>query len=225
MRTAPVWSDRNKGVVDYCVCDDLPTLVWVANLASLELHTSLSREPVEKPTMLVFDLDPGPPASIVECTQVALLVRELLDGLKLESFAKTSGSKGLQLYVPLNTHAGYDSDPGTKTFALTVAQLLEKRHPKLVVSSMNKDLRTGKVFIDWSQNDVHKTTVCVYSLRARERPTVSTPVTWDEVAAIAEGADPKSVVFEADDVVARVAKHGDLFAPLNELEQTLPKLG
>ena len=223
VEVAPIWSGRNKGDVPYCVINELPGLVWVANLASLELHTSLSRaEPIEQPTMMVFDLDPGPPATVVECCRVALRLHELCQQVKLESVAKTSGSKGLQLYVPLNTPVAYEG--GTKDFALTVAQVLEKRFPSEVVSSMNKALRPGKVFIDWSQNDQHKTTVCVYSLRARPRPTVSTPVTWDEVAATAESGDPETLVFDAADVLARVAERGDLFAPVNELEQSLPRL-
>ncbi|HEX2064744.1 MAG TPA: non-homologous end-joining DNA ligase [Acidimicrobiales bacterium] len=223
VKVAPVWSRRNKGEVPYCLADDLATLVWVANLASLELHTSLSRaDDIARPTMVVFDLDPGPPATVVECCRVGLRLRELFDRMGLEAFAKTSGSKGLQLYIPLNTAVGYDG--GTKDFALSVAQLFEQRFPGEVVSSMNKELRRGKVFIDWSQNDEHKTTVCVYSLRARPRPTVSTPVTWDEVAGTAEAEDPDLLVFEADAVVERVSRLGDLFAPLNELEQKLPNL-
>ncbi len=223
VRVAPVWSGRNNAEVAYCVADDLPTLVWVANLASLELHTSLSKaEDINRPTMVVFDLDPGPPATIVECCRLALRLRDLFERTGLESFAKTSGSKGLQLYVPLNTPVGYDG--GTKDFALAVAQLFEGRFPAEVVSSMKKELRPGKVLIDWSQNDEHKTTVCVYSLRARERPTVSTPVTWDEVARTAEAGDPDLLVFDAGAVVERVERLGDLFAPLNQLEQKLPTL-
>ena len=223
VQVAPIWSGRNNATVPYCVASDLPTLVWVANLASLELHTSLSRaDDIDRPTMLVFDLDPGPPATVVECCRIALRLRDLFHQMGLESVAKTSGSKGLQMYLPLNTPVGYDG--GTKDFALTVAQLMEKRFPDQVVSSMKKELRPGKVLIDWSQNDEHKTTVCVYSLRARPRPTVSTPVTWDEVAATAESDDPGTLVFEADDVVTRIGELGDLFAPLNELEQNLPRL-
>lgn len=224
VEVAPIWSGRNGGTVPYCVVGDLPSLVWVANLASLELHTSLSRaEAVERPTTMVFDLDPGPPATVVECCRVALRLHELFGQMGLETVAKTSGSKGLQLYVPLNTPTTYEG--GTKDFALAVAQLLEKRFPAEVVSSMKKELRPGKVLIDWSQNDQHKTTVCVYSLRARPRPTVSTPVTWDEVAATAESGDPDTLVFEAAEVVERVARSGDLFACLDELEQSLPALG
>ena len=219
--TVAVWSERNKADVNYCLADDLPTLVWVANLASLELHTSLARaDDVNRPTMLVFDLDPGAPAAMVECTRVGLLVREVLGDLGLACYPKTSGSKGLQLYAPLNTPVTYDD---TKPFAHALAKLLEARHPQLVVSQMAKELRKGKVFIDWSQNDSAKTTVCVYSLRARERPTVSTPLTWEEVEAVAEREDPELVVFEADAVLERVARGGDLFSPVTELEQTLPQ--
>ncbi len=224
VQVAPIWSGRNKGEVPYCVVGDLPTLVWVANLASLELHTSLSRsDDINQPTMVVFDLDPGPPATIVECCRLGLRLRDLFERLGLEVFAKTSGSKGLQLYVPLNTPVAYDG--GTKDFALAVAQLFERRFPDEVVSSMKKELRPGKVLIDWSQNDEHKTTVCVYSLRAKDRPTVSTPVTWDEVARTADDGDADRLVFDADAVLERVARLGDLFAALNQLEQKLPPLG
>ncbi|MGH9164234.1 MAG: non-homologous end-joining DNA ligase [Acidimicrobiales bacterium] len=223
VEVAPVWSGRNRAEVPYCVAADLPTLVWVANLASLELHPSLSRFPaVDQPTMVVFDLDPGPPATVVECCRIALRLQELFAQLGLSSVAKTSGNKGLQLYVPLNSPVTYEG--GTKDFALAVAQLFERRFPAEVVHSMKKDLRPGKVLIDWSQNDAHNTTVCVYSLRARPRPTVSTPVTWDEVAATAESGDPDRLVFEAGAVVERIARLGDLFAPLNELTQNLPAL-
>lgn len=223
VRTTDVWSERNKGIVSYCVVDDLATLVWVANLASLELHTSLSLgEEILRPTMVVFDLDPGPPATIVECCRVAMRLHALFERMGLESVAKTSGSKGLQLYIPLNTDVRYDG--GTKDFALAVAQSFAKRFPDEVVSSMKKDLRPGKVLIDWSQNDEHKTTVSVYSLRAKARPTVSTPVTWDEVEACAEAGDPGLLVFEWDDALTRVDQHGDLFAPLLDVEQDLPPL-
>jgi bifunctional non-homologous end joining protein LigD len=220
VETLPVWSARNKADVNYCLIDELAGLVWVANLASLELHTSLSRaSDVQQPTMLVFDLDPGPPATVVECGRVAFWLREVLDDLGLQAFPKTSGSKGLQIYVPLNTPVTYQE---TKPFAHALAKLLESQHPDHVLSVMTKDLRKGKVFIDWSQNDDSKTTVCVYSLRARERPTVSTPVTWDEVAAVVDSGDPEQLVFQAGDVLGRVAAKGDLFAPVAELEQALP---
>jgi len=201
--------------IDFVLCDDLPTLVWLANLADLELHPSLAlAEDPDRPTVLAFDLDPGEPAALPECREVALLLRDVLADLGLECCAKTSGSKGMQLYVPLNTAVTYDD---TKPFAQALAQLLEKQHPKLVVSSMKKSLRAGKVFIDWSQNSRHKTTVAVYSLRARAQPTVSTPVTWDEIE-----DDRLDLVFQTGDVLERVEEHGDLFAPVLELNQTLP---
>lgn len=220
VETLPVWSARTKADVQYCLIDELAGVVWVANLASLELHTSLSHaRDTQRPSMVVFDLDPGPPATVVECGQVALWLREVLDHFGLQAFPKTSGSKGMQLYVPLNTPATYHD---TKPFAHALARMLEQQHPDQVLSVMTKELRTGKVFIDWSQNDDSKTTVCVYSLRALPRPTVSTPVTWDEVEAVVASGDPAELVFEAPDVLARVASQGDLFAPLNQLEQSLP---
>jgi bifunctional non-homologous end joining protein LigD len=206
--------------IDFCVCDDLPTLVWLANLADLELHPSLSKVPeVERPTLMAFDLDPGPGSGLRECCEVALILREALERLGLESFAKTSGSKGIQVYVPVNT-GDVDYDHGTKRLSNALARHLESEHPKLVVSSQRKELRKNKVLIDWSQNDEHKTTVSVYSLRAREHPTVSTPLLWEEL----EAGDPDALVFEADEVLARVEEHGDLFAPVEELEQRLPDL-
>jgi bifunctional non-homologous end joining protein LigD len=222
VRTAPIAIRSDDRVVNFCLVEDLPTLVWLANLADLELHTSLSRAtPVERPTMMVFDLDPGPPAAILECGRVALALRELLEPLGLEGYVKTSGSKGLQVYFPLNVETSYAE---TKPLALAVAQLLERQHPELVVSSMRKDLRAGKVLVDWSQNDEHKTTVCAYSLRARERPTVSTPIEWEELdAALAAGA-PERLVFDSETVVARVEERGDLFAPVLERRQELPEL-
>jgi bifunctional non-homologous end joining protein LigD len=219
--TVTVYSAQNKADMDYCRIDDLPGVVWVANLASLELHTSLaSADDVGCPTAVVFDLDPGAPASVVECARVARLLRDTLDGLGLQCFPKTSGSKGLQVYAPLNTPGVIFDD--TKSFAHGLAKHLESENPDLVVSVMAKDQRKGKVFIDWSQNDFSKTTVCAYSLRARDRPTVSTPLRWEEVDAIAESGDPDMAVFDAPAVLERVQKHGDLFAPVAELKQSLP---
>ena len=190
-------------------------------MASLELHTSLSHAPkLEQPAALVFDLDPGPPADIVLCCQVGLWLRDILSSHSLEAFPKTSGSKGMQVYVPLNTGVGYDA---TKTAALGLAQRLEREHPEAVVSMMEKARRGGKVFIDWSQNDQHKTTVNVYSLRARPRPTVSAPVSWEEVEACLRAKDASRLVFEAAAVLERVEKRGDLFEPLLTLKQKLPK--
>ena len=220
VRTARVPIRTDGRSIDYCLVEDLATIVWLANLADLELHTPLAHAAApDAPTMIAFDLDPGPPATIVECAEVAWRLREAFDLLGLVAFPKSSGSKGMQLYVPLNTPTSYRA---TKSFAQGVAQVLERRHPELVVSEMRKDLRPGKVFIDWSQNDEHKTTVCVYSLRARERPTVSTPVTWDEVEAVLRSRDPEDLAFTSDQVLARVAAHGDCFAPVLELEQELP---
>jgi bifunctional non-homologous end joining protein LigD len=222
VKTAPVWSEGNKRTIHYLLANDLPTLVWIANLASIELHPSLSLSTdITMPTMIVFDLDPGPPANIVQCAQVGLWVREIFDHFGLQSFPKTSGSKGLQIYVPLNTKTTYEQ---TKAFAHALARLLEHEHPELVVSDMKKAVRTDKVFVDWSQNDQHKTTISVYSLRAREHPTVSTPVTWEEVEQARKKKDAGRLVFEAGDVLARVEKMGDLFEPVQKLKQKLPQL-
>jgi bifunctional non-homologous end joining protein LigD len=219
VNTAPV--QLSSKTIRFCLADDLPTLVWLAQIGDLELHTSLARaQDPSCPTILAFDLDPGPPATIVECAQVALELTEIFDHLGMASFAKTSGSKGMQVYVPLNVPGVTYDD--TKGLARGLAQLLERRRPDLVVSEMRKSVRAGKVFVDWSQNDEHKTTVSVYSLRARERPTVSTPVTWEEVEAVAASGDPEELAFTSDDVLARVAEHGDLFAPVQSLEQPLP---
>ena len=222
VKTAPVWSGRNRRTIHYILADDLATLVWLANLAALELHPSLARaEDITCPTEMVFDLDPGPPANIVQCCQVGLWLREIFEHFGLQSFPKTSGSKGLQIYVPLNTPVTYDA---TKLFSHALAQLLEHEHPDLVLSEMSKQARTGKVFVDWSQNDEHKTTVAVYSLRARERPTVSTPLKWEEVERALKKKDPASLVFEAGQSVSRFEKMGDLFEPVLDLKQQLPEL-
>lgn len=219
VKTTKVPSRREEGHIDYCLMNDLPSLVWVANLADLELHTFLHRKTaITRPTMMAFDLDPGPPADIVLCCKVGLRLKGIFDTLNLESFAKTSGSKGLQIYVPLNTPTTYDK---TKSFANTLAQVLEREYPNEIVSRMQKSLRKGKVLVDWSQNDEHKTTICVYSLRAKDHPTVSTPVTWEEVEA---GAKKKNkLVFESEEAIQRAEKMGDLFAPVLTLKQKLPK--
>jgi bifunctional non-homologous end joining protein LigD len=221
VKTAPVWSDTRGDDIDYCLLNDRAALVWVANLASLELHAFLHRAPrLTRPESVVFDLDPGPPASIVECCTVALALKKLFSAHGLECVAKTSGSKGLQLFVPLNTAVTYEK---TKPFAQRVAQRMHEIAPDLVVTQMRRALRPGKVFIDWSQNDPHKTTVSVYSLRARSVPTVSTPVTWAEVRKCARSCDPKTLVFDSAAVLRRVKRRGDLFAPLLTLRQRLPK--
>jgi bifunctional non-homologous end joining protein LigD len=169
--------------------------------------------------MMVYDLDPGAPADIVQCCQVALWLRDYFADHGLQMFPKTSGSKGMQVYVPLNTPTTYDK---VTPFAKALAQQLEREHPELVVHNMKKDLRHGKVLVDWSQNVSAKTTICVYSLRARERPTCSTPITWEEVETCLEKGDPSYLVFQTDDVLRRVEAHGDLFAPTLTLKQKLP---
>jgi bifunctional non-homologous end joining protein LigD len=222
VKTTKVQAGPNAGYIDFCVCDSLPTLIWMAQLAAIELHPSLSlsRAP-KRPTVLAFDLDPGPPADVVDCCRVAVRLREMFGHFGVQSFPKTSGSKGLQVYVPLNNETTYET---TKPFAKAIAQLLEKQTPDQVVSKMKKAERKGKVFVDWSQNHQRKTTIAVYSLRARERPTVSTPVGWDEVEAVAGSGDGSTLVFEASAVLERIERHGDLFAPVLELEQELPEL-
>jgi bifunctional non-homologous end joining protein LigD len=220
VRTAKVWSDRHGEEIDYCLVEDLPTLIWAANLANIELHTSLSlAAAIERPTALVFDLDPGAPADVLDCAQVAVWLRGMFERLGLRVYPKTSGSKGMQLYAPLNTDVTYER---TKPFARAVAETLESKFPERVVSRMTKSKRPGRVLIDWSQNDQHKTTVCVYSVRAKERPTVSTPLEWEEVEAALSTGKPERLVFDQADVLRRVEEKGDLFAPLLSDRQELP---
>jgi bifunctional non-homologous end joining protein LigD len=219
VKTAPVWSEHNEKEIHFCLINDLPSLVWAANLGDLELHTFLGRAPkVERPTMVVFDLDPGPPANVLQCAEAGMLLKEKFDALKLKSFPKSSGSKGLQIYVPLNTPVDYDA---TKAFARGLAEELQRERPELVVSKMDKKLRAGKVFVDWSQNDPHKTTVCVYSLRAREQPSVSTPVDWDELKGALKRKAPDRLTFIFDEVLKRVERDGDLFEPVLKLKQKI----
>lgn len=219
--TKVVSTGGKRPFVQYCVIEEVATLVWIANLASLELHTLLStQDDVLCPHMMVFDLDPGPDQTIIDCIRVGKHFREMLKSLNLECFPKTSGGKGLHLYVPLNTKVTFDE---TKHMARAMAQLLEKDDPKRVTSNMRKDERHGRIFVDWSQNDDHKTTVSVYSLRARAIPSVSTPVTWDELETAAKKNDPDRLVFTTKDVLKRVEKHGDLFAPVLTTKQQLPK--
>ena len=221
VRIAPIVMGR-EGELNFVVCDDLATLTWLAQLAALELHPSLAlaKDP-DRPTVVAFDLDPGPPADVIDCCRVALRLRDMFSGLGLECFPKTSGSKGLQVYLPVNTKTDFEQ---TKPFAHTVAKVLERDEPKKVISKMKKELRKGKVFVDWSQNDRAKTTVAVYSLRAREHPTASTPLLWDEVEAAAESGDADSLRFEASELLDRIDEHGDLFAPVLERKQKLPSI-
>jgi bifunctional non-homologous end joining protein LigD len=222
VQTAKVWSHGNNRWMQYCMVQDVATLVWAANLADIELHTSLSlARKIDQPTMIVFDLDPGEPANIVQCCEAGLWVRDIFAQLGLESFAKTSGSKGLQVYAPLNTPVTYEH---TKPFAHELARQLERAYPDRIVSDMKKALRVGKVFVDWSQNDQYKTTVCVYSLRAKERPTASTPVTWQEVERCWKKKDAEMLVFQSQQAVERATKMGDLFKPVLKLKQKLPQI-
>src|SRR5918993_1089692 len=210
--TSRAESEKRPEGLYYCVVENKAALAWVANLAAIELHTLLSKgDDIDRPTYMVFDLDPGAPADMLDCIRVGFRLKDMLAGFGLECFAKTSGGKGLHLYVPLNTPVTFDE---TKAFSNAVARVLEKDDPKSVISAMKRDLRGGKVFVGWSQNDEHKTTSCVYTLRARERPTVSTPVTWDELELAAKKKKPDLLVFEAPDVLKRVKKIGDLFAPV-----------
>jgi len=223
LKTAAIWSEGNSENINYCLINDLASLVWVANLADLELHTFLYRkQDPNRPTMIVFDLDPGPPADILDCVRVAFKLREIFDRLDLRSFPKTTGSKGLQVYVPLNTPISFDE---TKYFARELAETLTREHPNEIVYDMKKALRKGKVLVDWSQNDEHKTTVCVYSLRAKESPSVSTPVTWTELEKVRRSGKKEELEFDPETVLRRADKLGDLFAPLLTLKQKLPKLG
>ncbi|MEO1062001.1 MAG: non-homologous end-joining DNA ligase [Actinomycetota bacterium] len=216
---APDWMPRHDGPGDVrsCSFDEPAALAWAGNQAALEIHATMSRaSALDEPITLVLDLDPGPPADALTCARVALLIRDVLDHLDLVAVPKTSGSKGLQLYVPLNGGADFES---TSSFALALGQLLERQHPDLVLTDMTRALRPGKVLVDWSQNSFHKTTIAPYSLRGRARPTVSTPVGWDELEAASSLAD---LTFETADVLARVEDHGDLFADVLELRQTVP---
>ena len=219
MPVAPVWS-RDKGEnIDYCVVNELAALLWAVNIGSIELHTSLHRrDELDRPTAIAFDLDPGPGAGLLECAEVALRVRALLGELGLAAWPKTSGGKGLQVYVPLDGEATYTQ---TKPVARTVAEVLEAQTPDQVVSRMARSLRAGKVLVDWSQNTEHKSTVCAYSVRAKERPTVSTPLRWDEVEAAVDRGDAGTLVFEMGAVLERVRRHGDLFAPVLSERQAL----
>ncbi|MGZ3686800.1 MAG: non-homologous end-joining DNA ligase [Bdellovibrionota bacterium] len=215
----PSWvRTRRFNEIDFCEIDGLASLIWAANLGSLELHPSLSGSEEEVPTTMVFDLDPGPPAGLLDCAFTAIEVREMLRRLGLESFPKTSGGKGLQLYVPINMPADYE---GTKGLSRLVAERLEREFPDRIVSRMAKDLRAGKVFIDWSQNDRNKTTVAVYSLRATPEPRVSTPLNWTEVEAAVHHKNSALLRYTPAQAIERVMEHGDLFAPVLTLRQNI----
>jgi bifunctional non-homologous end joining protein LigD len=219
----PPWMETVKmGDVNYCLVEERASVVFLANLAAIELHPTLAAKPdLGSPTCLVFDLDPGPPADVITCARVAFLVRDLLGRLGLECWAKTSGNKGLQLYAPLNNGVLYER---TTPFAKAVAQLLERRHGDLVLSYQLRTARAGKVLIDWSQNVASKTTVSVYSLRARREPTVSTPVSWDELDDALAVGEAERLSFEWATVLERVERHGDLMAEVLDRKQELPEL-
>ena len=209
-----------RGGIEYCRIEEPAAMVWAANLAALELHAPMAlAEHLDVPRAVVFDFDPGPGTTVVECCEVAIAVRQVLGSVTLDGWCKTSGSKGLQMYVPLN-HPDATHEAAAD-FALAVGQVLERQMAGRVTTVMAKDQRRNKVFIDWSQNAHHKTTIAPYSLRARPEPTVSTPVTWEEVAACATG-ETEPLRFEAADVVHRVDSHGDLFADVLTLRQQLP---
>lgn len=220
--SAPRWV-RSGGALDSCVIDDAPTLVWLANLAAIELHTQQHTvDDPEDALAVVFDLDPGPPATVLDCARTALDVRALLERLGLITYVKTSGSKGLHLSVPVHT-PGVSADV-TKSFALALGRVLAEAAPDRVTVAMAKEQRVGRVFVDWSQNDAYKTTVAAYSLRLRDTPTVSTPVTWDEVSDALDGGDGDALAFETDATLARVAAAGDLYAGTLTEQQELPAL-
>ena len=217
--TVPVWSRDKDADIHYCVVNELAALLWAVNLGSIELHTSLHRiEDLHRPTTLAFDLDPGEGVGILECCEVALRLRDLFAGVGLRSCAKTSGSKGLQVHVPLNTEVGYAE---TKPLSRSIAELLEAAAPGAVVSRMARSLRAGKVLVDWSQNTEHKSMVCAYSVRAKQRPTVSTPVDWDELEGALDAGDPDALSFEMGDVLERAAQLGDIFVPVLTVRQEL----
>jgi bifunctional non-homologous end joining protein LigD len=227
-RFAPAWiktfavpRQHHEGTINYILINDARTLAWCANLASIELHPFLHRaRSLDTPTHVAFDLDPGEGTDILTCAEAAFLVKEVLDGLELQSFPKVSGSKGVQIYVPLNGRATYEV---TQSFAKAVAELLEQKHAKKIVSNMAKALRKNRVLIDWSQNSRAKTTVCVYSMRGkREAPFISMPVTWKELQSAIKTKDPAKLSFTPEAALKRLAKIGDLFAPVLTLKQRLP---
>ena len=224
----PPWVDvalgpgDRKGGIEYCRLDEVAAMVWAANMAAIEIHAPMAlADDLATPRALVFDFDPGAPATIVECCQIAVAARDVLEAVGLQGWCKTSGSKGLQMYVPLNTPGA--THEGAADFALAVGQVLERQLPGRVTTVMAKAERPGKIFVDWSQNAFHKTTIAPYSLRARPEPTVSTPVTWDEVETCADGG--VELRFTSADVLERIQEHGDLFAPVLTVEQGLPVPG
>jgi bifunctional non-homologous end joining protein LigD len=220
IKTRSVPRQLTEGDIDYCLVDGVASLVWVINLDAVELHVPLAcADDWNRPRQMVFDLDPGEGATLRDCCRLGVQFRDILADLGLKSFPKTSGGKGLHVYVPLNA-AGITFDD-TKGFARAVAEIFAKQEPKHITAAMTKSLRKGKIFVDWSQNDRTKTTVCVYSLRAKDQPTVSTPVTWNEVESAAKRPSSK-LIFTSDQILQRVKTTGDLYAPVLKLKQKLP---
>jgi bifunctional non-homologous end joining protein LigD len=221
-KTAEIRRDNGERMT-VCLVNDLPTLMWVANLASLELHVPLARAASpETPDSMVFDLDPGDPANILDCARVALILRDLLTPLGLASYVKTSGQKGLHVYVPLNR--GETTFKDTKKFSKAVAEIMQKNYPDLVTAKMAKEYRQGRVFINWEQNDAKKTMICIYSLRARETPIVSFPLGWEELENLAGQDDPEKLQVMYSEAVSRTENQGDLFQEVLVKEQKLPHL-
>jgi len=221
-KTAEITRDNGERMT-VCLVNDLETLMWVENLASLELHVPLARAgSPETPDSLVFDLDPGDPANILDCARVALILRDLLIPLQLTSYVKTSGQKGLHVFVPLNRKETTFED--TKEFSKAVAEIMQKNYPDLVTAKMAKEYRKAKVFINWSQNDSSSTMICVYSLRARRKPYVSFPLAWRELENLAGQGDPEKLQVIHSEAVRRTEKQGDLFRELLVKKQPLPHL-
>ncbi len=222
VKTAEIPQNHGEPMT-FCLVDDLETLIWVENLASLELHVPLARAvSPQTPDSMVFDLDPGDPANILDCARVALVLRDLLSGMGLMSYVKTSGQKGLHVFVPLNRRETTFED--TKTFSKAVAEIMQKHYPDLVTAKMAKQERKARVFINWSQNDASKTMICVYSLRAREKPIVSFPLEWGELESLAGLGDPERLQVLHSEAVKRAEEKGDLFQEVLVKEQKLPHL-
>jgi bifunctional non-homologous end joining protein LigD len=219
--TLPMWSDRKREDISFCRLDETASLLWSVNFGNLEMHPLLSVAPdFDTPTAVVFDLDPGEPAGILDAAEIALLLRDMLAGVGLESFAKSTGSKGVQVYVPLNTRVDFDA---SKTFARSVAEIMAGRLADRVTATVDKRLRAGKVLVDWGQNDRHKSTVAAYSLRAKlDRPTVSLPLDWQELTAAIDAAQPDEFLVPPQATLERVARREDTFAPVLSLQQRLP---
>jgi bifunctional non-homologous end joining protein LigD len=219
---APMWSERKQDDIHFCRLEDTASLLWSVNRGNLEMHPLLSIAPdFDTPTAVVFDLDPGDGAGMLDAAAIALILRDMLRGVGLESLIKSTGSKGVQVYVPLNTPTTFSE---TKSFAREVANVMAARLGDRVVANYQKRLRSGKVLIDWAQNDRHKSTVAAYSLRAKlERPTVAMPLAWSDVERAVRARCADELLISPVEALERVAVEGDIFAPLLSLEQRLPR--